>query len=98
MPTVTDPENVIDGSVANKSRWVSRGTRGLTDGSDPHWLLLEFDSPLSFDRVQLITGHGTTPPRPLPTTPSRFRTRATGETWRERPGANRSWWSIRFPK
>ncbi len=55
------PENVLDGSVANKSRWVSRGTRGLTDGSDPHWLLLEFDSPLSFDRVQLVTGHGNEP-------------------------------------
>ncbi|NLS95909.1 MAG: discoidin domain-containing protein [Planctomycetaceae bacterium] len=57
-PDRDGPQNVIDGSIADTSRWVSRGTRGLADGSDPHWLALEFDSPIVFDRVQLLTGSG----------------------------------------
>jgi hypothetical protein len=55
------PAKAIDGSIADRSRWVSRGTRGLTDGSDPHWLILEFDRPLSFDEVRLFTGYGHDP-------------------------------------
>ena len=52
------PGNVIDGSVANSSRWVSVGKRGVTDGSDPHWLSLEFDRPVEFDQVRLLSGYG----------------------------------------
>ena len=49
---------VVDGSVANSARWVSDGKRGVTDGSDPHWIILEFDRPLEFDQVRLLSGYG----------------------------------------
>jgi len=52
------PNKVIDGSVANSARWVSEGKRGVTDGSDPHWLILDFDQPLEFDQVRLLSGYG----------------------------------------
>ncbi len=52
------PSNVVDGSVANSSRWVSEGKRGVTDGSDPHWLAIELDRALEFDQVRLLTGFG----------------------------------------
>ena len=60
-PQCDNPQKVVDGSIANSSRWVSRGTRGLKDGSAPHWIILEFDSPITFDEVRLLTGHGNEP-------------------------------------
>jgi hypothetical protein len=51
-------DKVIDGSVANSARWVSSGKRGVTDGGDPHRLILEFDQPVEFDQVRLLTGYG----------------------------------------
>ncbi len=52
------PDKVVDGSIANSARWVSAGHRTVTDGSDPHWLVLEFDDPLEFDQVRLLSGYG----------------------------------------
>ncbi|MBN1422507.1 MAG: hypothetical protein JXP34_27265 [Planctomycetes bacterium] len=55
------PGNVLDGILADDGRWVSRGKRGVTDGSDPHQLTLEFDAPVAFDEVRLFTGFGADP-------------------------------------
>ncbi len=57
--------NVVDGLITNQSRWVSRGRRGVTGGSDPHWLVLEFGAGVEFDEVRLFTGYGTDPLSPL---------------------------------